>query len=555
MPRHLRTADLKSRSIGGRIASSIFALAFIAFGLFLREQLTPEPSVEPGGASEWERVSCRIAEARVDVNPSDRDPFTPFVRFQYRHGGRDYESSSYYREPRSHDDYTKVWLKLRDLKPGADAFCWVNPVDPAQAAIDPSSPAQQALSIAPFILMGIGGFLLLMTWRPRRAGTTESNAAPGCALLFPLIFAGAGGVMFWLMTIPALRQLFTVSSWVETPCTIVFSELRESRGDDGPTYRADILFSYEYQGEAYRSNRLTLGLKVSSSGSSSKQDKIARHPPGSSAVCHVNPREPWEAVLDKKSPAVLFPLLFPIPFLAAGLFMFFAMLRGGRKARRRVVDPAVFASSSTSNALTPADPVVAPAGPLVLKSGSQRAVKAGCLGFFALFWNGMVFAALLGGGLFSLFLIPFILIGLGLIVATVHQGLAARNARVNLVLTGDPPRAGGTFRIDYLLQGRTHVLESFRITLAAYEVAKYRRGTDTVTKRGCIFRVPLIDTTDPALFARGGADVAIPVQAMPSFKAADNSIEWRFEVRASIPRWPDISDDFDITVLPSAHEE
>ena len=140
--------------------------------------------------------------------------------------------------------------------------------------------------------------------------------------------------------------------------------------------------------------------------------------------------------------------------------------------------------------------------------------------------------------------------GIGLIVATGHQLLAARNARVNLVLTGDPPAAGGTFRVDYLLQGRTHVLESLRITLAAYEVAKYRRGTDTVTKRGCIFRLPLIDTTDPALFAQGGANVTIPVQAMPSFKASDNSIEWRFEVRASIPKWPDISDDFDITVLP-----
>ena len=550
MPRHLRTSDSKSRSIGGRISGSIFALVFIAFGLFLRGQVNPEPSVEPGGDTEWERVACRIVEARVDVTPSDREPFTPFVRFTYRHGGREYESASYYREPRSHDDYTKVWLKLRDLKPASDAFCWVNPADPAQAVIDPSSPARQALSIAHYVLMCVGGLLLFVIWRPRRAGSTETSASPGCALLFPLLFAGAGGVMFWFMTLPALRQLFSVSSWVETPCTIVFSELRESRGDDGPTYRADILFSYEFQGEAYRSNRVSLGLKVSSGGSSSKREKIAKHPPGSAAVCYVNPRQPWEAVLDKKSPAILFSLLFPIPFLAAGIFIFLAMLRGGRTVRRSVVDPSTFAASSTSNAMTPPGPDIAPSGPVVLKSGSQRAVKAGCLGFFALVWNGIVLLSLLGGGWFSLFMIPFILVGLGLIAVAGHQFLAARNARVNLVLTGEPPAAGGTFRIDYLLQGRTDVLESLRITLAAYEVVKYRRGTDTVTKRGCIWRIPVVDTTDPALFEKGGADVSIPPAAMPSFKARDNSIEWRFEVRASIQKWPDISDDFDITILP-----
>ena len=85
MPRHLHRSEHNSRSNAGRVFSSIFALAFIAFGLFLREQLKPEPSLEPGGDNEWERVACRVAEARVDVNPSDDAPFSPFFLFQYRH--------------------------------------------------------------------------------------------------------------------------------------------------------------------------------------------------------------------------------------------------------------------------------------------------------------------------------------------------------------------------------------------------------------------------------------------------------------------------------------
>ncbi|MFO1489796.1 MAG: DUF3592 domain-containing protein [Kiritimatiellia bacterium] len=538
----------KTSSPAGRFIGSAVALGLVGLGVYLRSTLQPAPVAEAGGDIEWPRTGCRIELAEVDVQAARSDPFTPRVEFTYRKDGLDRRSTTYAREPRSYDDYTKAWLKLRGLKPGADAFCHVNPLNPGEAVIDPSTPGRTALSFVPFAIMGIGALILFAIWRPRRPASTEQAQAPGCALLFPLVFIGVGGAMFWFMTIPALRQLVSVPSWVETPCTILFSEVRESSGDDGPTYRADIFYEYHHGGETYRSNRVALGLKVSSSGRGAKVNKVNAHPPGSKAVCHVNPRAPWEAVLEPSSPSVLFPLLFPLPFLGGGLAVFFAMLRGVRRQKRRAVDP-----SRLMSALEPVDRAApaAAAGPVVLKSGSQRMAKAGCLGFFALFWNGIVLAGVVHAGWFTLFMIPFILVGLGLLGFTGYLLLGTRNARVTLVLAGDPPAAGGKFRVDYRLDGRVHVLRNLRIVLAAYEVARYRRGTDTVTRRGQIWRIPVLDTSDPALFAQGGADLAIPLAAMPSFKARDNSIEWRFEVRAEIPDWPDIADDFDVTVLPA----
>lgn len=106
MPRHLHSSEQNPRSTVGRIFSSIFALAFITFGLFLREQVKPEPAVESGGDTEWERVACRIEEARVTSTRLTAIPSPPSSAFN-RHGGREYESTSLFLQTRSHDDYTK----------------------------------------------------------------------------------------------------------------------------------------------------------------------------------------------------------------------------------------------------------------------------------------------------------------------------------------------------------------------------------------------------------------------------------------------------------------
>lgn len=59
-----------------------------------------------------------------------------------------------------------------------------------------------------------------------------------------------------------------------------------------------------------------------------------------------------------------------------------------------------------------------------------------------------------------------------------------------------------------------------------------------------------------ALFMVGGieaghARVAVPRTAMHSLNTGSNKITWKLKVRGSIPRWPDVKDDYPIIVLPA----
>jgi hypothetical protein len=48
----------------------------------------------------------------------------------------------------------------------------------------------------------------------------------------------------------------------------------------------------------------------------------------------------------------------------------------------------------------------------------------------------------------------------------------------------------------------------------------------------------------------GRARLMIPPGTMPTFRSEHNKILWTLRVRGDIPRWPDIKEEYEITVLP-----
>lgn len=385
----------------------------------------------------------------------------------------------------------------------------------------------------------------------------ERKAPTGCLAIFFAIFLIVGfKVFWWLSAAPTLRSL-AARSWPQVPCTIVSSQVIEHEGRKGSTYEISIQYEYEFGGRAYTSSRYSF-FDIPSSGRSGKERVVARYPPGLRTVCYVDPANPEVAVLHPGLRGAAAFGLIGVPFMlvgAGGLLHVFVLgpLRRARLARRAVTEK----GSARKNAITwlPKQPL-AP-GPQTLKpTVSRLGSLAGRLAF-TIIWNGIVGTAavtvLPGHAPFfaKLFLIPFLVVGVGALLWTFHGLLALSNPRVVLRLSKGAPSLGEPVSLSWEIEGRASSLERFRVLLVGREEATYRRGTDTVTDKDVFYEKPIVEVQDQNEIARGGkAEFTVPSDSMHTFESPNNKILWRLVVKGTIPRWPDIDEEYALTVLP-----
>ena len=50
--------------------------------------------------------------------------------------------------------------------------------------------------------------------------------------------------------------------------------------------------------------------------------------------------------------------------------------------------------------------------------------------------------------------------------------------------------------------------------------------------------------------AAGRTRVEVPAGSAPTFEAPNNKILWSVKIHAEIPHWPDVIEEFPLTVLP-----
>ena len=184
------------------------------------------------------------------------------------------------------------------------------------------------------------------------------------------------------------------------------------------------------------------------------------------------------------------------------------------------------------------------------------------VGCFALFWNGFLSVFLLAVILPSfrredpewfvtIFLIPFVLVGLGLIGAVLYQLLASFNPRPRLTLDQSRLTPGAESSLRWQFSGRAGRIERLTIELEGREEARYRRGTDTSTDHHVFFSRELVSEEGRlSAIPRGSTTLEIPQPTMPTFDAPNNRIEWRIKVHGDVPFWPDVDEAFPIVVHP-----
>lgn len=556
---------------------TLFSSVFVFFGF---------SSVRDGaGRASWTKVPCIIEKCEILDDPSKDDPFTMAVEFRYTVDGREYTGKRWTAKDTRYEKYHKLADERMKVLAGGDpgkpggreTVCHVNPKDPNDAVLSVSGNDMIGGVIFSifggcFVLIGLG---LLATAvkgiiAKRRAdnGTasiteakTETDADGPKLILIPFfgLFALAGlGIMFGLI-IPSWQKYFAAKSWIEVPAEVIWSKVASHSGDS-TTYSCEIFYRYDFEGKEYNSDSASF-FDGNSSGRAAKERKAKEHPKGSTLKVFVDPEKPWQVVRDRAMGAWAWFTLFPLPFIAVGCGGLIWIFKKRKSARTITGDVHVQRSATFINPVAEPSPDLDPSGlGLRLAPGKGRLAKAGGLLFITLFWNGIVSVFLyhvVGGWrtghhswLMTLFLVPFVLVGLGIFAGFIHQFGALFNPKPVLTITPGRLRLGHSSGMHWEIASGASRLRDLVILIRGEEVATYRRGTNTVTERATFFEKELARAEVENMMASGRASITLPDDLVPSWKASNNRIEWTIQIKASIPVWPDINDSHVIQVHP-----
>jgi hypothetical protein len=492
------------------------------------------------------------------------------VLYRYDFGGREYESRVYRPGYTGSDQISEAERLAARYSAGSRAQCYVNPSSPDKAYLARPSLWVGAFILLPLVFILVGGGGLVLVWkrsRPEQAAKPKAiseNAvstpkALGCLVGFFAIFffAGLGTSLFFIR--PALKNI-AARSWPEVPCVVLSSDVRSHSGSKGgSTYSVDILYQYEIGGRSYRSNQFHF-MGGSSGGYEAKAAVVAQNPPGTRRVCYVNPADPTDAVLQRSFDREYIVAIVPAIFTLVGLGGILLVLRAVRKQRAALAGAAA-AGASPGGRFVEAEEGDGPeeSGPVVLKPPSALGKLFGMI-FLAVFWNGIVsvfFWQMLKGwktgsapvGL-TIFLIPFVLIGLAFIVGIGYFFLALFNPRPRLTLSRRRIPLGGSATLEWSFSGAASRITRVLVRVEGREECRYRRGTTTYTDKNVFATIPVFDAPGEAGARAGNASFTIPAPAMHSFSAPDNKIIWTLKFTGEIPKWPDVSEDFELDVRP-----
>jgi hypothetical protein len=422
---------------------------------------------------------------------------------------------------------------------------------------------------------------------PRRTSPTGNRLA-GCAglsilFVFSGMFLVIGLISLFTLTILPLWLQQQAKSWKETPCVIRDIGVKVNDGSDGDTFEPRVLYEYTFEGRAYTGKEFWFG-DVSDGNRSAVEEAIAKYQVGGESICYVNPKKPSQAILE---PTVAKGIL--IGMIVGGLFSLFGLggcygavyafrhSNGTKKVERpagqatvRSASPALglMSSPSNSSAVQSGDGPTyyqnvaacpmegeAPDEPLVLKQSFSRTSGAIAAWVFALIWNGFIgtFFVLAMGKMpwFPVLILSiFAVIGIGILFYACRKTLQIFNPRTTVVCSQRYLYPLSEFEVSWMQQGKSSRIRKLKITLQGSESVSYRQGTTTRTEENKFYEKVIVETTEASEIAQGFSLVQLTEDTMHSFKANRNSVVWKIQVHGDIAYWPDIEDDYEITIYP-----
>lgn len=542
----------------GRIFTSLFFLVFLGAGLVFT-WMTALGAWQNLRTFGWPETTCTITASSVAEDPV-ADSYEFNVTYRYRVEGHRY-TGYVYRPGYAGSDSPGDAHRLADRYPaGATVPCRVDPGDPDRSTLRPGNPWITLVVLIPLIFVAVGAGGLWFIWKPKDASTaaavTDKDADPkkgvGYMVAFCGVFAAAGLALFIpFFAIPAAKTL-QARSWPAVPAVVEHSQVRTHSGDDSNTYSIEVVYRYRVGGREYTSDRYDF-MTGSSSGYEGKAEIVERYSPGTETLAYVDPDDPWEAVLYRGFRAEWLFALLPLIFVVVGVGGMTLALVGGRRLKQRQARGVAEWMPDDRTELE------AGAGPVVLEPAAGPIGKLLGIIAIAAFWNGIVGVFVWGwwnewksgspDGCLTLFLIPFVLVGLLLLISVPYQFLALFNPRPVLTLDGRRIEVGGEVNVGWRFKGRARRIRHLKIHLEAREEASYTRGTDRVTDKHTFLHLDLVDSAVEV--AGGNVRLAIPADTMHSFEAGNNKVVWVLKLHGTIDRWPDVMDEFPLAVHPA----
>lgn len=156
------------------------------------------------------------------------------------------------------------------------------------------------------------------------ATRSNFNAGRWYLVILGLAVALIGGLFVWLLAKSYMRAK-EMRTWPEISCVILSSEIEERRHDPNSPieYRQNLVFGYEFNGQAFTGDHLSLRGNPWSSKRELAEKRVAQYPIGKSVTCRVDPSNPGFAVLKPDSLAPGYSIWFPGLFVIGGLGIVF----------------------------------------------------------------------------------------------------------------------------------------------------------------------------------------------------------------------------------------
>src|SRR3989442_11965981 len=440
----------------GRLFGTVFFLFFLGMGVLFVVLIAKE-ALERAETFRWPTVPCTIVSSSVVTEKSGENPYRFAVDYEYEVAGKSYHSRRAALSDVRSGNYSDTLRMVERYPENGHATCYVNPANPQEAVLQRSSLWFVLLLAFPVPFILIGGIGIVVMWRPSTASvsamalsrTARPGMSSGWLAAFFSIFLIAGLAALVMLLIRPMVKIQQARHWRQVPCTILSSEVRHHRGDKGTTYSVDIFYRYYVNAKEYKANRYSF-VTGSSSGYDGKAAVVARYRPGTKALCYVNPADPTEAVLVRSATAEMWFGLLPALFVAVGVGGLVYCVRG-RGARKSVV-PALAqilggGTGAVSYAAVKTEWVSGPEGdgrPVELKPRISPMGKflGGLIA--ALFWNGIVSVFVVhlingwrhgrGEWFLTVFMIPFVLVGLGILGFVIYAFVGLFSPRVKLTV-------------------------------------------------------------------------------------------------------------------------
>lgn len=413
----------------------------------------------------------------------------------------------------------------------------------------------------------------------RRTGSSQLRSA-GAGCFWGLFFLAGCGAMAGVLlqfTIPELR---VNRDYIETSCRVVDRRIDQREHHDGPVFAPEFRLQYAVKDKNYTSWASYEVTDIHTSDRARSEAILEQFEIGKEYPGWYDPRDPGRVVLKRGYTWFAWlMLLFPVPFLAiGGGGLFYVVWNWGKSAERRAVEakrPARHDLFDDTGGVEPQFPYVPSDAVLTDSPGTRLAYRlpaatAGwnllSLSLVALIWNLVVafwIVKTVGSHLDgnpdwfqTFFVIPFALIGGGLIATIVRQILIDTGVGPTIVeISGHPLYPGRQYELFISQTGRLK-LESLEVLLVCEEEATYRQGTDTRTavRRVCEQRVLHIESPDfrPGEPFETKASLDVPPGAMHSFRANHNRIQWRLVVKGKAARRPAFERSFRLHIYPLA---